>query len=108
MVTLDVSNSMETEDVIPNRMNKAHHVIHSLIDHLGSDRVGIVAFAASTFLACPLTTDHGYVEEILEGLGPRSVLNQGTDIGLGLETAVDALDRGADRMTATALGSSCW
>ena len=97
IVALDVSNSMEVEDVIPNRMKKAHHFIRSLINRLGSDRVGVVAFAASTYLACPLTTDHGYVAEILEGLGPKSILNQGTDIGLALETSVQALERGAEQ-----------
>jgi Ca-activated chloride channel family protein len=96
MLLLDVSRSMDVEDVVPSRMKKAKHWIRSLIDRLGGSRVGVVAFAASSYVACPLTTDLDYLLESIEILGPEAVVNQGTDIGLGLETAVAALERGAE------------
>jgi Ca-activated chloride channel family protein len=96
MVVLDVSNSMETEDVVPSRLKKARHLIRSLLDRMSGDRVGVVAFAASSYVACPLTTDLDYVREQVEILSPQLVVNQGTDIGIGLETAARALDRGAE------------
>jgi Ca-activated chloride channel family protein len=99
MVALDVSNSMEVEDVVPSRLKKAKHLIRSLIDRLGGDRVGLVAFAGSSYVASPLTTDLDYVLETIEVLTPRSVTNQGTDIGIALETAARALDRGAEELT---------
>lgn len=96
MVVLDVSNSMETEDIPPSRLKKAKHFVRSLLDRLHGDRVGLVAFAGSAYLASPLTTDAEYVAQVLQLLSPRSILNQGTDIGAGLDTAARALDRGAE------------
>jgi Ca-activated chloride channel family protein len=96
MMVLDVSNSMEVEDVVPSRLKKAKHVIRSLLERLDGDRVGIVAFAESSYLASPLTTDLGYIDETLDVLTPKSVLNQGTDIGTAIDTAVRALDRAAE------------
>ena len=66
------------------------------MDQLSGDRVGIVAFAASSYLACPLTTDLGYVNETLDILNTKMISNQGTDIGIGLDTAARALERAAD------------
>lgn len=101
MLVLDISNSMEVEDVTPSRLKKAKHAIRTLVGRLGGDRVGIVAFAASSYVACPLTTDLDYVMESLDILTPNMVLNQGTDIGVGLETALNALERGAEELKAT-------
>jgi Ca-activated chloride channel family protein len=100
MVVLDVSNSMETEDVIPTRLKKAKHLIKSLVDRLDGDRIGIVAFAASSYVSCPLTTDLAYVLGTLEILSPNSIQNQGTDVGQALDTALRALDRGAQETVA--------
>jgi len=99
MIALDVSNSMEVEDVFPNRLKKAKHLIRSLLDRLNGDRVGVIAFAASSYVACPLTTDLEYVYDAVEALHTRSVSNQGTDLGIALETAARALDRGAEEVT---------
>ena len=96
LFVLDVSNSMEVEDTVPSRLKKAKHVIRTLVDRLHGDRVGVVAFAASSFVACPLTNDLDYVLNMVEILNPSMVVNQGTDIGIGLETAAKAIQRGAE------------
>ena len=96
MVVLDVSTSMETEDIAPSRIRKGKHLLRALIERLRGDRVGLVGFAGSAYTASPLTTDMDYLLETLDMLGTRSVSTQGTDIGLGLEAARTALDRGAE------------
>jgi len=96
MIVLDVSSSMDVEDVVPSRLRKAKRSIKYLLERLHGDRVGLVVFAGSAFLASPLTTDYGYLSEVLEGMTPQSVQTQGTDIGLGLEVALSALERGAE------------
>ncbi len=98
MIALDVSNSMETEDVVPSRLKKSKHLIKTLVERLRGDRVGVVAFAASSYVACPLTTDLDYLLETLQIMGPRMVTNQGTDVGIALETARKALERGAEEV----------
>ncbi len=97
---LDVSNSMEAEDIPPSRLKEAKHVIRRLVQDLANDRIGLILFAASNYLAVPLTTDHTYFLDMLSQAGPKSVVNQGTDIGLALETAAKALERGAEDPTA--------
>ena len=99
MVVLDVSTSMETEDVTPSRLKKARHFVKSLAEKLRGDRIGLVAFAGSSYVACPLTTDIEYLTEILTIMTPRVVINQGTDVGIGIDTARKALERGAEEVT---------
>ncbi len=96
MVLLDVSRSMMVEDESPSRLKKAKHLIKTLMEGLKGDRVGLIPFAGSALVASPMTTDLGYVGETLEILEPGMIVNQGTDIGLALETATKALDRGAE------------
>ena len=96
IVTLDVSNSMLVEDVVPSRLKKAKHLVRTLMKGIAGDRIGLVAFAGSSHLASPLTTDLGFIEEVLSITGPRSVSSQGTDIGVALKTAREALERGAE------------
>ena len=102
MIALDVSNSMEVEDIVPSRLKKAKHWIRSLTGLLHGDRVGLVAFAASSYVACPLTTDLDYVLDVTQIMGPKMIANQGTDIGLGLETAMRSLERGSEETKQTA------
>lgn len=106
MVVLDVSNSMEVEDVPPSRLKKAKHLVKSFVDRLRGDRVGAVAFAGSSYVASPLTTDLEYLYEVIQILSPRSILNQGTDIGTGLETALRSLERGAEEVPAAQGGKT--
>jgi Ca-activated chloride channel family protein len=96
MVVVDVSQSMMAEDVVPNRLKKAQHFIRRFLERAQGDRVGLVAFAGNSVLLSPLTTDLDYVAETSESLSPESVTAQGTDLGAGLETALKALERGAE------------
>ena len=66
LLAVDVSNSMEVEDVVPSRLQKAKHLVRTLVDQLHGDRVGIVAFAESAYLASPLTSDLNYVLETMK------------------------------------------
>ena len=96
LVVLDVSNSMDAQDVVPSRLEKAKHLVRSLAQRLEGDRMGLVAFASSAYVACPLTTDLDYFLETLQMMGPRLIQNQGTDVGTGLTTAFKAMERGAE------------
>lgn len=98
VVAVDVSNSMEAEDVVPTRLKKVKYVLKQMIARLAGDRVGIVAFAGSAHLQSPLTNDYDYLIEVVEGLSPSLVSNQGTDLGAALKASVDTLNRGAEQL----------
>ena len=46
---VDVSKSMLAEDIAPNRLDKSKQIVSQIINQLGSDRIGIVAYAGSAF-----------------------------------------------------------
>ncbi|MBL4698945.1 MAG: VWA domain-containing protein, partial [Phycisphaerales bacterium] len=86
---VDVSRSMLAEDVAPNRLEKSKLWINDLVDNLGNDRVGLVAFAGSSTVLSPLTTDRLFFKLALEELAPESVLVGGTNIGDAIRRTMD-------------------
>ena len=87
MAALDVSNSMLAEDVRPNRLVRAKFAVRTLVGKLRNDRIGLVVFAGSAFLQCPLTTDYSIVELFLDGMDTGTVGTQGTAIAEALRIA---------------------
>lgn len=91
MILLDTSNSMLAEDLAPNRFRRAKWGIEGLTQELKGDRAGLVAFAGSAFLQCPLTLDYGAFLMQLEDLKPGSIPKGGTNIGAAFREALDGL-----------------
>ncbi|MCK5269272.1 MAG: VWA domain-containing protein [Sedimentisphaerales bacterium] len=89
VVLLDVSRSMLAEDIYPNRLERAKLELNELLAELDGDRVGIVAFAGSNTVVCPLTQDYGFVRLAMADVGPDSVGQGGTLIGDAIRKAVD-------------------
>lgn len=89
---LDVSKSMLSEDIAPNRLEKSKQIISKIIDKLGSDRVGIIIYAGNAYPLLPITTDHGAAKMFLQNAGPDMVSSQGTAINEALELAKTFFD----------------
>jgi Ca-activated chloride channel family protein len=87
---IDTSLSMQAADIPPSRLAKARRQVSALFDRLDGDRVGIVAFAGSAFLQCPLTLDYGAARMFLEVLDENAVSRPGTNIGAAIRTAMEA------------------
>jgi Ca-activated chloride channel family protein len=87
LVVLDVSRSMNAADIKPSRLSRAKDAIRFAADSLKGDRAGIVLFAGSSFLQCPLTADIGAFHMFLDSASSDSVSTQGTDIGKALKIA---------------------
>jgi Ca-activated chloride channel family protein len=77
---MDVSKSMLCEDVAPSRLEKSKQIVSQIINQLGSDRIGIVAYAGSAFPVLPITTDYGVAKMFLQSMGPGMVSSQGTSL----------------------------
>ncbi|MDR2122819.1 MAG: VWA domain-containing protein [Flavobacteriaceae bacterium] len=84
---IDVSASMNAEDILPSRMEKAKKVAGDIMAKLGGDRVGIVIFAGQAYLVMPLSNDYGAAELYLNGLSTSLITAQGTNIA---EAVVEA------------------
>lgn len=96
MIALDVSRSMLAEDVTPSRLQRAQQELTALVDQLHGDRVGVVAFAGSAQVVCPLTTDYSAAKMFLNYLTPDSVPFPGTSLGGAVRQAVGSFTRGGE------------
>ncbi|UJH90263.1 VWA domain-containing protein [Antarcticibacterium sp. 1MA-6-2] len=84
---IDVSKSMEAEDVAPNRLEKTKQLVTQIINNLASDRIGIIAYAGSAFPQLPITTDYGSAKMFLQAMNTDMVSSQGTAINEAIEMA---------------------
>ena len=81
LIMLDVSHSMMTEDVRPNRLTFAKRELSRLIDLSWGDQIALGFFGKSAFLISPFTLDLSAVKSYLKDLSTEYLRNQGTDFG---------------------------
>ena len=91
MLVIDVSESMRSDDLTPNRLEKAKAVIKDFIADRTEDQIGVVIFGKETFSLCPLTHDYRAVETFVDRIDFDLVDGDGTAIGMGLANAVNRL-----------------
>ncbi|HPF70740.1 MAG TPA: VWA domain-containing protein, partial [Candidatus Krumholzibacteria bacterium] len=96
VVALDISNSMLAEDVPPNRMERAKAELTAFLRRLEGSRVGLVFFAGSAFVQCPLTLDYGTAEIFLQMADPDMLSEQGTALGAALDASRALLAKGRE------------
>ena len=94
---LDCSRSMLASDVAPNRLQRAKFSILDFVQRQSHGRVGLIAFAGSAFIQCPLTFDYDAFDETLLSVDENVMPIPGTDIGRALNEASHAMDRNARR-----------
>jgi len=90
VVAVDTSRSMLADDIKPNRLEAAKREIKDLIDILDGDRVGLVAFAGTAFLQCPLTLDYGAFSIFLDGIDTDLIPVGGTSFGEAIKKSMSA------------------
>jgi Ca-activated chloride channel family protein len=90
VVALDFSKSMLARDMYPSRLERAKRELERLLDRLGGDRVGLVAFAGVT-MSYPPTTDYAAVKLFWRDLNPADIPVGGTAIGPALKVAMNQL-----------------
>ncbi len=92
IIALDCSKSMLATDIKPTRLDRAKRKIYDLLTILEGDRVGLVAFAGTSFLQCPLTLDYDAFHIFLQTLTPDYLPVGGTDLSRAVRTALSAFD----------------
>jgi Ca-activated chloride channel family protein len=91
IVALDVSNSMQETDLVPDRITAAKRVIEQFIARNSTNRIGLVIFGKEAFTQCPLTLDTRAVIGLLADVRLGLVDGRGTAIGNALGTAINRL-----------------
>jgi len=91
-LVLDVSHSMLSRDVEPDRISAAKALATAWVAGRPHDRMGLVLFAGGAFVHCPLTLDHRLLQAFLAN-AQVGRLPEGTAIGMGIATALHHLSR---------------
>lgn len=86
---IDVSNSMNAEDVSTSRLQEAKDVMVQTMKKLKNDKVGVVIFAGQATSIMPLTTDYSSAENFVSAIETNTIKIQGTDFLKAMEVAVD-------------------
>ena len=88
LMAIDVSKSMLATDVKPNRLERTKLAVKDLVKKLGGDRVGLIAFAGTAFLQCPMTIDYNGFLLTLDDLGVNTIPRGGTAIAVAIREAI--------------------
>lgn len=93
IVCVDVSKSMMATDLAPSRLARAKLACYDLLSVAKSDRIGLVAFAGTAFLQCPLALDGEAFRQNVAALDTDIIPEQGTAISVALDEAIEAFSK---------------
>ena len=93
-ITIDLSRSMNVNDVKPSRLERARHKIADILNLKMEGQSALVVYAADAFAVTPLTTDIETILTLLPGLETELMPAQGTRadraVALGFELLANA------------------
>ena len=87
-LAVDVSNSMNAEDIAPSRLERSKQAINKLISDMKGDRIGVIVFADKAFVQLPITTDYTAAKMFLSTVNTSLVASQGTAIAEAINLAL--------------------
>src|SRR5437660_69650 len=96
VVAIDTSRSMLAEDVQPNRLTRAKLAALDLRKLAKADRMGLIAFAGSAFLQCPLSSDDEAFRQSVNELNVNIIPQGGTALAEAIESARAAFKNKSD------------
>jgi len=94
LFAVDTSRSMLAQDVNPDRLTRARMAVMDLMAKLQGDRVGLIAFAGTSFLQCPLTLDYDAFRQSLDALDTHLIPKGGTNLASAIQEAEKAYSLG--------------
>ncbi len=91
MLAIDISQSMQIEDFVPNRLTAAKDVARDFIKGRLQDRIGIVVFSGDAFSLAPLTTDYRLLNSYLDDISFEMIESRGTAIGSAMAVVTNRM-----------------
>ncbi len=98
IILLDVSQSMQADDISPSRIEKAKEYLTTFLSKAPKMEIGYIIFSGKAFVMSPLTRDRTWLSEIIKDTTTKSI-NQskkdasGTNIGDALLLAINTLKK---------------
>ena len=90
VIALDVSNSMLSEDIKPNRLENAKRAISGMVDRLNNDKIGLIVFAGDAYTQIPITLDYSATKMFLTAISTNIVPKQGTSIASAIDLGMNS------------------
>ena len=78
VVALDLSRSMDAQDVAPSRLLRARLKILDLLQRRASGQTALIVYSANAFTVTPLTTDSDTVAALVNSLGTDIMPSRGS------------------------------
>ena len=91
VLAIDISRSMLAEDVKPSRLRRALREARRLVQDLDGDRLGLSAFAGTSYILSPLSVDGSALTLYLDALDPDVASEGGTSLAPALAQGIDLL-----------------
>jgi len=93
VVAVDISGSMRSKDIYPNRLGFAKKKVNQLLDAMPNDDVSLIAFAYSSFILAPFTSDKETLKLLVEGVNDQYINMGSTDFTALGEFSVELLEK---------------
>lgn len=77
---LDLSASMHTRDILPDRLSNAKTFIRRIVSQFKTENIALVVFAGEALIQCPFTTDYNTFLELLQFADSRNIGLPGTNL----------------------------
>lgn len=94
LIAIDLSKSMLASDVLPNRLERSKMAVKDLLKKVQGDRLGLIGFAGTAFLSCPLTVDYDGFLLALNDLDVQAMPRGGTSISEAIKLALKSYEGG--------------
>jgi len=85
VIALDLSYSMQAEDIEPNRLEASKAFIKALIQKRVHERFALLGFTTNAIILSPLTSDDELLSHQLDLISPELVITKGTNMASVLE-----------------------
>lgn len=88
-IAIDLSTSMNAEDVVPSRLERTKYEIEKLCNTFKSDNIGFIPFSSRAYLQCPLTYDRNNLNKNLTTITAGAIGSGGTELYFPLKLALE-------------------
>lgn len=97
LIALDISGSMQAQDIKPSRLSFVKLKVRKLLERLSFERVGLILFSGNAFVQCPLTADYQTFLMFLDQVTTESISSGTTAISSAVTKAADLFNRSQNR-----------
>lgn len=93
LVLFDLSRSMLSDDIAPNRLTRARFKLADLLAQSEGRQIGLIGFTERPYIISPLTEDTRTISAFLPSLSPDIMPVQGSRLDLAIERAVQLFEQ---------------